>query len=390
MAKTTGKNNKNLKNENRGLLLRLIATQSPVSRIELAKKSSLTKMTVSNIVSEFIEQQIVRETTQNHNTNIGRNPIDLDISKEAPKFIGILINRGYCSGILCDFKLNILASKTIKFKDINGDSLMNTISELTEHMMEGSDRIGGIGIASVGPVDVEKGIILNPPNFYGIKDIPIAQYLQEKYHLPVYLDNHYDCAALAEKLYGTGKPYEDFMFLGITNGIGSGIIINGQRYHNSFGLAGEIGHTSIDYRGNLCSCGNKGCLETYASTNVVCKRLQDLTKKHNNFREFCEMHEDRVVNDTLMDMVEKLACGLVNSVNLLNPQAIIIGHEGVYIPSKYIKLLENKINEHKLYRTNMPIVVKKPYFGADAQLIGSVCCILAQIFNGNYSFPNRN
>lgn len=386
MAKNTGINNRNLKKQNRGLILKLIATNTNTSRIELSRMSRLTKMSVSNIISEFIDKGLVEETTYETKVNVGRTPIILDISPKAPKFMGVWINRDECTVVLCDLKLNILKSESKVIIDYDRLSFISTIYDLIDKIKGRRSDIAGIGVSSIGPVDIKKGIILAPPNFYNITNVPIVEILRERYQLPVFLDNHYNAAALAEKLYGNGKEYSDFVFLGITNGIGSGIISEGQIYRNSNGLTSELGHTSIDYNGPQCGCGRRGCLETYISTKVIMKALREKTGMNLSFREFCEISDQNIVDEIFLDMIEKLSIGLVNGVNLLNPQAIIMGHESVYLPDHYIKLLEENINQYKLSGKHNHVNVIKPYFGHKAQLIGSGCCVINHVFNGKILF----
>ncbi|MCU6735103.1 ROK family protein [Diplocloster agilis] len=383
MPSKTGINNQNLKYQNRGLILQLIATGNEISRIELSKQSGLTKMSVTNIISEFIDRHLVRETGSDRAVTPGRTPIYLDISPDAPKVIGVLINRDSCSAVLCDLKLNMLALKTAEISHCDSSRLLDILFGLVDKVKEKtSDPIAGIGIASLGPVDTVNGIILNPTNFYGISNIPIVRIFEKCYGVPTYLDNNYDCAALAERFYGIGRSYEDFIFLGVTNGIGSGIISGGQLYHNAAGYGSELGHTSIDYNGNLCACGNRGCLETYASASIIQRQLREATKQYLTFREFCTDPSHPAIAPILSDMTDKISSALINAVNLLNPQAIILGHEAVYLPDENVAQMEKTINEIKLAKDH-PIPVLRSHFGDNAQLLGSTCCVLNGVFRGS-------
>lgn len=383
MAKHIGMNNNNLKLQNRGLILKLLATHAPISRIELANQSRLTKMSVTNIISEFIEKDYVIEIPYEAKCNVGRTPIMIDISPNAPKFIGLLINRDIVMAVLCDLKLNIITSCSKKITTCKEKDLLSMIYALLDEITATKHTILGIGVASIGPVDINKGIILNPPNFYGIQNVPLVELLKKRYHLPVTLDNHYNAAALAEKLYGNGKNYSDFIFLGITNGIGSGIISEGQLYRNATGLTSELGHTCINFKGNLCSCGNRGCLETYASIEIVKKRLEEVTKETLCFQEYCDRFQEPAIHQVLSDVSEKIAIALTGSVNLLNPQAILMGHESVYLPDVYLEQIETYINQYKLSKDYNHVSVIRPYFGYDSPLVGSACCLMNQLFNGS-------
>ena len=383
----TGYNNTTLKQQNRGLILKLIVTGECESRIELAKRTGLSKMAVTNIISEFMEQNLVEEKECVRIQGKGRNPIKLCLSSKAPKMIGVHIYRGECSVILCDFQLHILQRRSFPVTEENHGRLLEYLFQEIDEILDRIPRteICGIGIGALGPVDVGKGRILNPPNFYGMKNIDIVSVLKERYDMPVFFDSQYDGAALAEKFFGNGRDVEDFVFVGLANGIGSGIISQGTIYRDYSGFTSELGHVSIDWNGRVCSCGRKGCLETYISSPVIARKLCQITGWKKSFREFCQINLSEYAKEAdqvLEDMMEKLACGIVNLTNLFNPQKVIIGHEGYWIPDKYICHLENDINERKLLADYHQIRVEKSYFGEDAHIIGCACSLLTEIFAG--------
>ena len=383
----TGYNNTTLKQQNRGLILKLIVTGECESRIELAKRTGLSKMAVTNIISEFMEQNLVEEKECVRIQGKGRNPIKLCLSSKAPKMIGVHIYRGECSVILCDFQLHILQRRSFPVTEENHGRLLEYLFQEIDEILDRIPRteICGIGIGALGPVDVGKGRILNPPNFYGMKNIDIVSVLKARYEMPVFFDSQYDGAALAEKFFGNGRDVEDFVFVGLANGIGSGIISQGTIYRDYSGFTSELGHVSIDWNGRVCSCGRKGCLETYASSPVIARQLCQITGWKKSFREFCQIDMSEYAKETdqvLEDMMEKLACGIVNLTNLFNPQKVIIGHEGYWIPDRYIWDLENYINEKKLLADYHQIRVEKSYFGEDAHIIGCACSLLTEIFAG--------
>lgn len=382
MTEEQGINYHGLKTKNRALIFKMIATGKGRSRIELARESGLTKMSVSNIVSDLINIGIVDEAHIETSRSVGRNPIILDIAANGPKVIGLHIDREGCSAALCDLKLNILSSIYRKLETKTKEGLIQLVLALIDEIFDGADNIFAIGIGSIGPVDVAKGVILNPPNFYGISNINIVDIIRDRYDIPVYMDSQYNNAALAEKYFGFGKEYNDFIFLGITSGIGSGIVHNGTLMKNSSMLTSEVGHTCIDYHGNYCDCGSRGCLETYASANIISKRIAMETGIEHSFEEFCKMTDDPRVDRVLMEMMEYLSYGLISSINFFNPQAIIMGDRGVFLPDKYLNYLERKINQFKMSKSHNYIRVIRPRFGARAQIIGSAVCVLEQIFEG--------
>ena len=175
MKKGNGKNSITSKQFNRGLIFQLIATGTCNTRIELSRRTGLAKTTVTNIVAEFMEKGIVKECEEELTEVCGRNPIILKVADQAPKIIGILVFRTNIQAVLCSLDMQIFRTETIEFGELTGDILIQNAFELIDQMMEEEKNILGIGIASIGPVDIRNGIILNPPRFYGVKHVPIKE-----------------------------------------------------------------------------------------------------------------------------------------------------------------------------------------------------------------------
>lgn len=386
MPKNRGENNSFLKQRNRGLLLKLIATQQHTSRIELSRATKLTKMTVTNIISEFIEKGLVVESTLDRTSGVGRNPIGLTISPKAPKCIGLQFDRNSCTAVLCDLKMNILKSNTLPIHGGTGDDLMNMFYHQIDQMLQGEDSILGIGVSALGPLNPRTGTMLTPPNFYHISHLPIAPLLKERYQLPVFMDNENNCVALTESLYGNGRDYSDFLFVSVLNGVGLGIISGGKLQHNKYGFAGELGHVSIDYNGKPCDCGNKGCVESYVRIPVIHQRLCRATGMDLPMSQFYTMSDNPIVDAIFCDMMDKLGCALVSGVNLLNPQAIVVGHALLSLSQKYIDRLENTVNQCRIGREYSYIPFLRPLYGNHVQFIGAACLAANHVFDGELLF----
>ncbi|MBE6638174.1 MAG: ROK family transcriptional regulator [Ruminococcaceae bacterium] len=390
MAERKGLNNTHLKYRNRGIALQLIAS-APLSRADITKRMGLTKMAITNIVGELIEEGYITETETEEKISVGRNPVLLDIAPKAPIAAGVYISRNEVCVLLSDIKLHAIYMDKKELSGENSQSLVKKIfaqmdaalSFLSKH--HPNARVLGIGVSSIGPLDPENGVILHPTSFFGISNLPIAKLLTERYHLPVTVGNDMDASALAEKLYGKGSLYDAFLYLGIANGIGSGIIFNRRLYHSGGISGGEIGHMCINFDGPLCNCGNKGCLEMYANMPVILNKMTRATGLADiTAADFETLASDPRCDAILHDMAEKLSVALVNAVNLLDSQCVIIGHEGAFIPLPYLKQLEESLNRRILgagYR-NIPVI--RSHFGNRAPLMGSVALIFEKLFGGEF------
>lgn len=210
---------------------------------------------------------------------------------------------------------------------------------LKETKLEAKD-IEGIGFGFPGQVDYKEGIVRNAPNIPGWVEVPIAKIFEEEFHIPTRVDNDVRCAALGELNYGAGKGCENLICITVGTGIGSGLIINGKLVRGASNAAGEIGHIKLDIAGGpLCGCGDRGCLEAFASGPSIVALAEEYIKggKSTKYRELANpditpyvvsvaaQQGDPVAKRIFTIVGEYIGVGLASVVNLLNPEKIIIG-----------------------------------------------------------------
>lgn len=390
MIARQGYNNNSLKFRNRGIVLQMIAN-NPVSRADITKNIGLTRMAITNIVGELIDKGYIKEGKTDENFQVGRNPIMLDISNHSPIAAGVYIGRNSLYAILTDIKLNALYIDEIPFGTTeNEESLKKKLYSILDRLFEhhkrkiSNRRIMGIGVSSIGPFDPIKGVLLNPRDFFGISNFPIKDIIEEKYKMPVYGENDMNAAALAELLRGNGKNCDSFLYVGITNGIGAGIVVNRHLYGKDSVSVGEIGHMSIDYQGPACNCGNRGCLEAYATMPIIINKLKETTSRDDiGITDFDELAKNPECNEVFTGVVEKLSVALVNAVNLLDPECIVIGHEGVFLPSVYLNKMQEQIEKRILSSGYKKVSVTHSAFSLGAPLFGSAAIIINRLFSGD-------
>jgi len=137
------------------------------------------------------------------------------------------------------------------------------------------NTLAGIGVAMPGPLNYRTGIIYSPPNLPGWEQVPLRDIFLQHYTLPVYIENDAHTAALGEYMFGTGRGCKNLVYLTISTGIGGGVIIDGKILEGANGTAAELGHMSIDWHGQPCSCGNMGCLEYLASGTAIARMANE-------------------------------------------------------------------------------------------------------------------
>ena len=377
-----GVNRDYLKKANRGLALKLIATKQCVSRIELSKAMGLTKTAISTIVGDLMAQGYLVETYRQQTSEPGPNPVILEIGPGAPKFAGVLIQRGYAQAALCDLNMRCIRYEHVDETWHTAEEMMATVYRLLDHMLEGRDDVAAIGVSSIGRVDVCRGMITSPLYFNGIRNVHIVDLVKARYGLPVYFDHDNQSAALVEQLFGNGRGYQDILLIGIGHGVGCGIVTEGHRYHSHFGLAPEVGHMSIDVHGNRCPCGNVGCLESYIMTPVIEKKVRAATGRAMDFREICRASNDPAIDAILTEMVVNLSTALVSLMNILNCEIVLLSLDACYWPDRYVEMLEEIINRRKFANREIRTPVRKVGFMERAQVLGAVCNAVNNCFKG--------
>lgn len=251
---------------------------------------------------------------------------------------------------------------------LGGDHIMKTICEIIEQTSD----YDLIGISTCGQVDIKTGSIVfandNVPNYTGMQ---IKKILEEKFKVPVQVENDVNAAALGEAYYGAGRAYEDFLCLTYGTGIGGAIIINRHIYGGSKGVAGEFGHILTHPDGLECTCGQCGCYEQYASTTALVREAMKIDSKYENGRMiFEEFHRGDVPIKQVIDQwIDELILGLISLVHVFNPNCLILGG-GVLGQNYIIEEINNRLFA-KLMPSYRDVVIKKAELGNNAGVLGA-------------------
>jgi glucokinase len=203
------------------------------------------------------------------------------------------------------------------------------------------DDLAALGVGSPGPCDAEAGIISDSPNLPGWRDVPICRHLEEKLGVPTVLENDATAAALGEHVFGAGRGCRHMVYITVSTGIGGGLIIDGKLYRGASGMAGEIGHIIIDPEGPRCGCGNRGCLEAFASGVALAAQGEALVARGASPLLAKMVQEEGIITGGTVcraaeqgdpearRLIERagyyLGIGLAAYVNILNPEVIVIG-----------------------------------------------------------------
>ncbi len=260
------------------------------------------------------------------------------------------------------------------------------IEEINTILSSQGNKILGIGVTSLGPLDTSKRLILSPVSFHNWHDIAIGDTLSSILKLPVWLENDCKASTLAERMLGKCLNKDDFVYIGIENGVGCGVFINGQLYHGSDGFATELGHTTVDINGEQCACGNVGCLELYLSlprivekvNNAVklgaCKTLNDTLTWH-DLVDLARQGE-KLCTNAIEQTIPLLSVAAVNAINIFDPSVIILGHDLVLAEDLIVNKLRSNVNAMFLARNNKKVDIEVSAFKNEAPIMGAIALVL--------------
>lgn len=317
---------------NQALILSLVRQEGQISRAEIAKRTNLSRSTVSNIINELIEADRIHEVQKGESRG-GRRPILLELNYRSHCCVGIELATTFLNLVITDLKAAILYQHRESFDITAGpDAAVAQVSRvvgraLAEAQIDAAN-VSGVGIGIPGPITHPTGQTIAPPIMPGWNGVCLRDHFTETLPFPVYVDNDANLAALAEYRWGVGQQVRNmaYIYLGST-GIGAGLILNGTIYRGEIGSAGEIGHSTIDEDGPLCSCGSYGCLEAMAGLPQILRNAAKLSKEHTHSLEelVAAARTNPALRELFVEAGTHLGVAVASLLNLYNPGLVVLG-----------------------------------------------------------------
>jgi len=282
--------------------------------------------------------------------------------------------------------------------------VLSTIDRLLSLRKVGSSQLSSISIAAAGAINFEKGLVTSSPNLPGWQNIPLRDIVREKYRVNTFLINDASAAALGEHRFGAGREVNNLVLLTLGTGIGGGIIINGRLYSGPCGSAGEIGHMTIDVNGPRCSCGNIGCLEMLASGTAVAKEAISRIRQgeRSSLTDIVEgkiesitaekvgvaaQGGDSLALEVVLKAATYLGVGMVNLVNIFNPEMIIVGGGMAKMGDLLLDPARQVVRERAFQLPAQAVSIVPAQLGDDAGVLGAAIFAFQQeLDQGSYSF----
>ena len=388
---------------NLSTLLRYLREGAPLSRAQLANLTGLNKTTVSSLVEELLGRGLVREVGLD-TSGSGRPGTLLDMNPQAGWIIGVALGVDFALAILTDFVGQVLWRKLQETDPADGqDVIIAQVRDLVDEALAVSRsrdvRLLGLGLATPGTVDVERGVLIFSPNLQW-RNVPFQQLFHEHTGLRVLVDNDANAAAVAEHLFGAARGVQNFVNVFAGVGVGGGLFLNGQLYRGADGFAGEIGHTNFmseSYR-KPCRCGNRGCWETVVNQDAIVERIRArlavgrsssiprLTGEQNMPLTVTVIIDAADAGDAesieaLTETGWLMGLGVANLISIFNPEMVVIGGPLSRAGDYLLPPIEEAVKRTVLPEVRETVRILLSPFGGDASVVGAAALITEYILS---------
>jgi glucokinase-like ROK family protein len=399
-----GSNVSTVKSHNLRAVLLMLLLHEHISRVRVAQLTGLSTTTITNLISELLDQGIVAEEGVEEPTRrrgAGRPRTALRLVPEARHAVGIHIGVGSVRVGVTDLRarLGSLLSLAHPLEKSSEEVLTETSALVKKAIIQSGvdpQQVVGVGVGASGLVNPYTGVNVVAPNL-GWRDVPMRDWFAEWLGLPVCVDNNVRAMALGEAMFGTDQDVHTLAFVYARIGVGAGFVVDGQLYRGSGAGAGEIGHTTIiPDGGDPCRCGNTGCLETLVSEPAIVRLAEELARQDRQSILATHLQNGegttierifaaaRAGDTATCAMLNERACyigiALANLVNVLNPELIVLG--GIFAQGQdlLLPLTESTLRQRAFANLGERVRLQTASFGRQAGVIGAAALALNAFF----------
>jgi predicted NBD/HSP70 family sugar kinase len=369
---------------NQERLVEYLLANGPSTQAELARGTGLSTATVSNIVRDMAAKGVVATSPV---TSSGRRALLVQLTDTGDIAVGVDFGRRHVRIVLATLGYDVLAEEQVALEP--GYDVLGAVGEasaLLDRMLVdgGHDResVLAVGVGIPGPIDRRTGTVLQGailPEWVGIT----RRELEDAFGFPVVVDNDANLGALAEVTWGANRGERNLIFVKIGTGIGAGLILNGQPYYGFLGITGELGHTPVAEHGVICRCGNRGCLETVASTSVMLESLgrSGATTTADILRRGLE--KDPAVLRVVSDAGTAVGQAIGNIANVINPELVLIGGPLVGLGDALLDPIRHGIRQNAIPIIAGTTTVRVSSLGDRAESLGAAAIVIQGALAGN-------
>jgi predicted NBD/HSP70 family sugar kinase len=343
-----------------GRIIRVLSERGALSATQIAGILGLAKSTVSMTLTELRKAEMVVGGTApiaNRSAGAGRPATAVMLNPVAGTVVGLLIGLEHLQLIVADVSHAVLTDKRVQLEaDFSPSEAVEIVQQLVgeayAELGVSSDTILGVGIAVGGPINPTNGRVIRAGAIPTWEGIDIRGMFEQALEQPVFADNASKCSAIAEMTWGAAVGIEDFVYVSLDLGIGGAIVNQGHIIHGVAGAAGEFGHMTIDPKGDLCRCGNRGCWELYASFKNGATMASKRFARPMGIAEVIALAQkgDVGCRRLIEDTGEAAGRGLALVGAAINPELILIGGRLARAGSMFFGPLEANFDKYALVK----------------------------------------
>ena len=371
-----------LRERNTQRVIEALLASGPQTQAELSRSTGLSNATVSNIVRTMNERRLViTEPT----TSSGRRALSVRLNDTGAVAAGIDIGRRHVRVVLASLGYRILQEESVQLPlGHSAAEGMEAAAGLLDELLkrQGVDRsaVLGAGVGIPGPIDRRTGTVVQGailPEWVGIN---MGEDLAARLGVPVFIDNDANLGALAEVTWGPHGGTENLIFIKVASGIGAGLIINGSLYYGHVGITGEIGHATILDQGQICRCGNRGCLETIASTSTMIELLSRGSGTTVSTADIVARAaaKDPATLRVIDDAGVAVGRAAANLANTLNPELIVVGGSLADLADSFLEPIRRGLLRHAVPMIGETSTVLMSSLGDRAEALGAAALVLQE------------
>jgi predicted NBD/HSP70 family sugar kinase len=372
-----------LRESNRARVVQALRMLGVASRADVARWTGLSRSTVSSIVAELLADRVaIARDDDDRSGSAGRPPALIALDPTAGVAVGIDFGKRHLGVAAADLSHRVLAEEWVEMpEDYEAEEGIDRAVELVESVLAESgadgDRLLGVGMGLPGPVH-RSGIVGSSAILPGWAGTRGAERMSERLGLEVWVGNDANLGALSEATWGAGRGTCAFVYLKLSTGIGAGIVIDGKLFDGAGGTAGEIGHTTLDETGEICRCGSRGCLETYAAGAAIARMLSRSRGEELDVEAVLSRADagDPACRRALRDAGRHIGVAVANLCNLINPERIVVGGSMGQAGDLLLDPLRESVGLRAIPSAAEDVEVVPGELGDRAELLGAVALVL--------------
>ncbi|MEY9852558.1 putative NBD/HSP70 family sugar kinase [Leifsonia sp. EB41] len=375
-----------LRHLNQERLVEFLLANGPSTQAELARGTGLSTATVSNIVRDMAAKGVVETSPV---TSSGRRALLVQLTDTGDIAVGVDFGRRHARIVLSTLGYEVIAEEAMALPlGYDVSDAVRQAAELLDRMLAdgGHDRqaVLSVGIGIPGPIDRRTGTVLQGailPEWVGVR----LRDLEDAFRFPVVVDNDANLGALAEVTWGANRGVRNLIFVKIGTGIGAGLILNGLPYYGFLGITGELGHTPVTEQGVICRCGNRGCLETIASTSVMLETLGHGVNAPVSTADILRRGRERdpAVLRVVSDAGTAIGQAIGSIANVINPELVLIGGPLVGLGDALLEPIRRGIQHNAIPVIAETTVVRISSLGDRAESLGAAALVIQGALDGN-------